>query len=83
MEGIGESSETPGSDPASSNCPTKKVEPAPLVIYRKKLWQRKFLLRTFRDLHRPITNELREECIEKTGLKWSKIYKWLFDKRAT
>lgn len=33
----------------------------------------------FNELEGPITRQVREEAVALTGLKWSKIYKWLFD----
>ena len=34
----------------------------------------------FKDHQGPITQKLRDRAVELTGLKWSKIYKWMFDK---
>ena len=28
----------------------------------------------------PYTRALRNECVAKTGLKWSQVYKWNFDR---
>jgi hypothetical protein len=33
----------------------------------------------FKDLDGKISKEFRNEAVTKTGLKWSKIYKWVFD----
>ena len=33
----------------------------------------------FKELEGPINREVRERAVSLTGLKWSKIYKWMFD----
>jgi len=50
-------------------------------VFRKRVWQLKILNVFFKDINRKITDELRFEACRKTGLKWNKIYKWVFDKR--
>lgn len=45
----------------------------------KQNWQREVLWELFQDEEGPITPEIRENAIDKTGLEWRKIYKWIFD----
>lgn len=50
--------------------------------YKRELkceWQIKILRQMFKDLDGKISKEFRNEAVTKTGLKWSKIYKWVFD----
>jgi hypothetical protein len=46
---------------------------------RKMDWQKQALTELFKNLNGGITSEVREKAVKITGLKWSKIYKWLFD----
>lgn len=34
----------------------------------------------FTNLHGPITKKVRREVVALTGLDWSKIYKWVYDR---
>lgn len=46
---------------------------------RKTQSQIENLLDIFINLRGPITKQVRREAVTRTGLKWNKIYKWLFD----
>ena len=47
--------------------------------YLKHKWQIKILKKIFCHLNGPITKNIRREAVQKTGLKWNQIYKWIFD----
>ena len=47
--------------------------------YLKHKWQIKILKKIFCHLNGPITKIIRREAVQKTGLKWNQIYKWIFD----
>ena len=49
---------------------------------RKHKWQTQILNELFKDLNLKITCELRNKAVRLTGIKWNKIYKWVFDKRV-
>lgn len=46
---------------------------------RKTQSQIENLLDIFINLRGPITKQVRQVAVKRTGLKWNKIYKWLFD----
>ena len=69
---------------AKKNKKSSKLNQVPMPCLmekrqRKSEWQVLALKKMFRELEGPITRAVREEAVSMTGLKWSKIYKWLFD----
>lgn len=42
-------------------------------------WQKKQIRRMYFDLKGPINAEFRVHAVEKTGLPWQRIYKYIFD----
>ena len=60
---------------------TKRMQPfaIPGVRQHKSTEQIRGLLKLLRDLKGPINRQVRDRAVELTGLRWTKIYKWMFD----
>jgi hypothetical protein len=59
----------------------KRVQPFAIAGVRqhKSTEQIRALIKLFKDLKGPINREVRDRAVEMTGLRWHKIYKWMFD----
>ena len=66
----------------SNKFSSQKIKRVTPEMFRKHKWQTEILNELFKDVNLKITCELRNKAVRLTGLKWTKIYKWIFDKRV-